>query len=767
MSFTIDAPGRFADNGLQTFVARTSGGVASAGAWSLYTGVTHVKASFECASATVEVDFAPCPDCVPFISAVNPDNGSTAGGDVVTISGGHFTDFPLSTVTFGGVPVSPDANPPVTNTSITVHTPPHAAGTVDVCATFFGGNFRSNCVPFTYRGGGGGACNTDGSIFISSISPNTGPASGGTVVTINGGGFPTTTGAAGVAFGGVAAQVTSASATQITATTPQRALANPTVPETVDVTVTDLGSPTQRCARLSGSFTYTPAALTPSIYSISPVTGPNDNPTRVTIFGTGFQFPEQVFMTGGGCGTQKVEASVVSPITLTQIVFDTPRAVGAYSCLAGSQVDVQVLNPSTGKSATCPGCFKFYSCPAASSASPSVIPAGTGAIVTVTGTNFVAPVQATFTAGGVPAFPLNVVSVSATSVLIQMPPLSTITGTAGSCQSIGGTITLQSTSLSCSPVTVPVSYHADTPTITSFSPTTAAQAGGTSITVLGTNFGSAMTAAITKDGSVVGSPVVATVNSSGSLTFATPFIPDSSFNRQSCVAGGTQAIPTTFGIRVTNTQSGCTADISGLVISPTNTACTSALAITTTTLPAAIVCTPYSQTVAVTGGTPPYFNYTATGLPAGLTINATTGLISGIPVLASSGAGGSVPMTVVLTVQDTASASASRSVPILFSDPFGPFTVNGVSPQSVPATGSGPSSAFSVSGGTGTINWSIDGISPPPASGSLTLASGTGATNSFVSSGLAPGTYSVTVRATDSLCAPPHTNTVTVTVNSP
>ncbi len=763
VTFTIDAPGKFVDNGQQTFVARTLGGVASAGVWSLFTGVTNVKASFECASATVEVDFAPCPDCVPFISAVNPNNGSTAGGDVVTISGGHFTDFPLSTVTFGGVPVSPDTAPPVTNTSITVHTPPHAAGTVDVCATFFGGNFRSNCVPFTYRGGGGGVCNTDSSIFISSISPNTGPASGGTVVTINGGGFPTTTGAAGVAFGGVAAQVTSASATQIVATTPQRALANPTVPEVVDVTVTDLGSPTQRCARLAGSFTYTPAALTPSIYSISPVTGPNDNPTRVTIFGTGFQFPEQVFMTGGGCGTQKIECSVVSPVTLTQIVFDTPRAVGAYSCLAGSQVDVQVLNPTTGKSATCPGCFKFYSCPAASSVSPSVIPAATGAIVTVTGTNFVAPVQATFTAGGAPAFQLNVVSVSATSVLIQMPPLSTITGSAGSCQSLGGTITLQSTSLSCNPVTVAVSYHADTPTISSFSPTAAAQAGGTSITVLGTNFGSAMTASITNGSGFTSAPVVATVASSGSLSFTMPFVPDSAFNRQSCAAGGTQAIPTTFSVIVTNTLSGCSAELSGLVVAPTSTACTSALAITTTSLPAALVCTPYSQTVAVTGGTPPYFNYTATGLPTGLSINSSTGLISGTPVLSSSGAGGSTPMTVVLTVQDTASASASRSVPILFSDPTGPFTVNGVSPQSVPASGSGPASAFSVTGGTGTISWTRIGSWPI----GLDLASTTGTTNSLVSSGLAPGTYSVTVSATDSLCAPPHTNTVTVTVNSP
>ena len=43
------------------------------------------------------------------------------------------------------------------------------------------------------------------------------------------------------------------------------------------------------------------------IYSTSPKTGPNDSSTRVTIFGDGFQFPMQVFMTGGTCGAQRVE----------------------------------------------------------------------------------------------------------------------------------------------------------------------------------------------------------------------------------------------------------------------------------------------------------------------------------------------------------------------------------------------------------------------------------------------------------------------------
>jgi hypothetical protein len=226
---------------------------------------------------------------------------------------------------------------------------------------------------------------------------------------------------------------------------------------------------------------------------------------------------------------------------------------------------------------------------------------------------------------------------------------------------------------------------------------------------------------------------------------------------------GTQAIPTTFGVRVSNTQTGCFADLAGaLIITPTNTACTTALTITTSTLPAADVCIAYGQPINVSGGTPPYFNFSATGLPTGLSIDSSTGVISGTPVLAASGSGGSVAGSTTVTVQDTVLSTTFKSIPILFSDPTGPFSVNGLSPQSVPATGNGPASAFSVVGGSGTISWSIDS---GPAE--LSMSPATGATSSFLAAGLAPGTYTVTVRATDSLCAPPHTNTATVTVNSP
>ena len=74
-----------------------------------------------------------------------------------------------------------------------------------------------------------------------------------------------------------------------------------------------------------------------------------------------------------------------------------------------------------------------------------------------------------------------------------------------------------------------------------------------------------------------------------------------------------------------------------------------AAALTITTgrqLPAASLNTAYSQTLAATGGVPPY-TWTANGLPSGLTINSGTGVISGTPVAAGN-------FAPVITVSDSA-----------------------------------------------------------------------------------------------------------------
>lgn len=71
-------------------------------------------------------------------------------------------------------------------------------------------------------------------------------------------------------------------------------------------------------------------------------------------------------------------------------------------------------------------------------------------------------------------------------------------------------------------------------------------------------------------------------------------------------------------------------------------------------LPAGLVGTPYAASVPFSGGTPPY-SFSASGLPAGLTINGSTGAISGIPVQAGAA-------TPVVTVTDAFGIQASGTL---------------------------------------------------------------------------------------------------------
>jgi hypothetical protein len=81
-----------------------------------------------------------------------------------------------------------------------------------------------------------------------------------------------------------------------------------------------------------------------------------------------------------------------------------------------------------------------------------------------------------------------------------------------------------------------------------------------------------------------------------------------------------------------------------------------ALALAFASIPNPKTGVPYSFTATATGGTAPY-TWAATGLPAGLTINAATGVISGTP----TGLVGSVS-TVQITVTDSVPTSLSSPV---------------------------------------------------------------------------------------------------------
>ncbi|GFO69217.1 laccase [Geomonas limicola] len=85
-----------------------------------------------------------------------------------------------------------------------------------------------------------------------------------------------------------------------------------------------------------------------------------------------------------------------------------------------------------------------------------------------------------------------------------------------------------------------------------------------------------------------------------------------------------------------------------------------ALGITTAALADAGVNTPYSQAVTAVAGLAPY-TWSATGLPSGLSINASTGVISGTPANVVPLAATSATFAVSITVNDSALPQATAS----------------------------------------------------------------------------------------------------------
>ena len=153
-------------------------------------------------------------------------------------------------------------------------------------------------------------------------------------------------------------------------------------------------------------------------------------------------------------------------------------------------------------------------------------------------------------------------------------------------------------------------------------------------------------------------------------------------------------------------------------------------AITTTALPAGIVGRAYGAPVAATGGTAP-LTFTASGLPAGLTLSA-GGVLGGTPTAAFTG-------TVAVTVTDGASASSTAQLPLAIA----------AHPLRVRTTGL-PGATRRVpygavlegDGGTSPYRWSLAGGALPSG---LTLS----ATGRISGDPGARGTFPVTVAVTD------------------
>jgi hypothetical protein len=438
----------------------------------LQAGVTYyfrVKAyntSSQESAPSTEVSYTPVVVVVPTLTSISPTSGPAGGGTVLTLTGTNFASG--ATVLVNGVAAT--AVTFVSATQVRATTPAGSAGARTVQITNPSGQSASLANAFTYVGGPG----------LSSVSPTSGPTSGGTTITINGSGFVS---GATVRVNGVAATgVTFVSATQLRANTPAAGAG------TFAVQVTN---PDTQVGTLASAFTY---VAPPAVTSVSPTSGPTTGGTTITVTGS-------AFVSGATVRVNGVAATGVTFLSATQVRAVTPAGT------AGAR-SVQVTNPD-GQSSTLANAFTYTTTtpsPTLTAITPATGSTAGGTAVTLTGTNFTA--GATVTIGGTAA--TSVVIASATSITAVTPAGAAgardvrVTLTGGQTATLTGAFTY----------TTP---QVPSPTVTSLSPVSGPTAGGTAVALTGTNFTAGAT--VTVGGAAATSVVVV---SSTRITAVTP-----------------------------------------------------------------------------------------------------------------------------------------------------------------------------------------------------------------------------------------------------
>jgi hypothetical protein len=377
------------------------------------------------------------PTTSPAVTGLSPASGSTGGGTLVTITGTRL-DGPV-TVKFGGKAGTITVD---LNTKIVVKSPP-GKGTVEITVTTPGGT--SSAGEFSYHSPQAHLA----APAVSGVFPASGPAAGGTSVTVSGTGLADAT---LVSFGGAAGTITADSGTQITVTSPPGN-------GTVGVEVTTPGG-----SSAGGMFTYTAAsALAPAVTGISPASGPAGGGTSVTITGTNLS------------GATKVSfASAAGTIT-----SDSGTKITAKSPAGTGTVTVTVTTP--GGTATA---GKFTYNPAATPAptvtgiSPTSGTTAGGTSVKISGKNLSGATAVSFGSAG----DGKITADSSTQV--------TATSPAGSAGTVNVTVTTKGGTSATSKADE-FTYVAPAPSVTGISPDSGLAAGGTSVTITGKNLSGA------------------------------------------------------------------------------------------------------------------------------------------------------------------------------------------------------------------------------------------------------------------------------------
>ena len=286
------------------------------------------------------------------------------------------------------------------------------------------------------------------------MSPNLGPTTGGTIVTITGSALSGTT---KVSFGSLAAaSFHVVSGNEVTAISPPQSSSIQTVSVTTPVG-TSAPAPT------NGQFTYD--APTPIVTSIAPASGPYTGGTLVTITGSGFIGAGKVrFGTAVAAQFTVVSDTEVTAVTPAQLPGPHPVYVttaGGTNTGGGAASEFRALRPV----------------PVTTAVTPTSGPTTGGTTVTITGTGFSGATKVAFG----PVLATSFTVVSDTEITAVTPaeargtrPVYVITPGGSSSAGHSGTVF--------------TFFVASGPSVTAVTPGSGPTAGGTTVTISGTDF---------------------------------------------------------------------------------------------------------------------------------------------------------------------------------------------------------------------------------------------------------------------------------------
>jgi hypothetical protein len=373
--------GSFDGTSNMAVIKTTANGVATVTLTSSTAGLARVNAIVNNVQRSVDVTFQtrpvtpPPPNTTPTITQVVPSIGRPAGGETIRIIGTNFRTpvrvlfdvgaaLPIEATVVAVTPTTIDVITPGVNLTITQEI------AADIIVLTEAGTTAEQSVRltdgFTYR-------NERLTPQISTATPNSGPITGGTIVTLFGDGFQAPV---QVLFGAAEARVISVDFSKIVVEAPTgrdtSETGNDPVTGFVPIVVRNINSQTEDS--LDNAFRYVNQI---AVVAVSPGGSAFTGGQRVTIDGTGFVAPVVVNIrtADGDISLQPISVSG------TRIIAITP-GVDIDNCedVTGDLVVTNVQNGDVGQG---PPFTFFVSSPLITNVSPNAVEPGENVLITV------------------------------------------------------------------------------------------------------------------------------------------------------------------------------------------------------------------------------------------------------------------------------------------------------------------------------------------------------------------------------------------------